>query len=507
MQNNEKTSKRGVVGKFALCIKWLLILILAGLLTVGLIFKAPWKVNTLLVILIIVPTIVPKVFRKYIFMAFALVIGVVLVWLFVPRDDEGWEAFTFEKEITVFEGKLQVPDEDNAAIVYNSLFDSYDYDAYEGSLAGCLPDDVSDYARDFFTLQSLTGQPDGIEKTFDTLLEASRYDKCLFRLDYIPYQTEDHFNRLRIVKLWAKMLDTSASEDVRAGDTANALDKYTTGIQLSNHLYQQPAMLDFLVGAAIESMVLPGINEMVMMEQLISDQLTTLDNLLASGGFNWQTDFPRLIDYEKLSSKHSFAFVYQMNKEGSVRCAGMHRQLQHMMDSETGQTSYSPLDKLGIIVHWFVWPRPDTINRVVNENYSYCYEMADPKYPWTKSPPPPQMKFTLSPLTMLQPVDSIYHRIREIHIKAGAARKGARFLIRLHRYHLAKGEYPETIEEILEPDDKPLTASIGPDTFVYRRDNSSIVLYNTGPNGVDDSGILNSQLGADDFMVWPVENN
>ena len=86
-----------------------------------------------------------------------------------------------------------MPDKDNAALVYNRLLDSYDYDAYEDRVTDCLPDDVSDYGRDFFKLQLLTGQPEGIEQIFDALLEAARYDKCRFILPYNLYQTEDYF--------------------------------------------------------------------------------------------------------------------------------------------------------------------------------------------------------------------------------------------------------------------------------------------------------------------------
>ncbi|MBE0534580.1 MAG: hypothetical protein IH624_02845 [Phycisphaerae bacterium] len=491
------------IKKLFLAAKLLWIVILAVTLAAGFIFQAPWKVNTLLAILIVTPTIIPKPIRRYIYLTFALVLAGLAVWVFLPEDSEGWQPYVFKHDLAAFEAKLHVPDEANAAVIYNRLMEGYDYDASDLAMLQCLPDDASDDLRYFLEFQAIAGPKADLEQTMAGLLEAAQLDKCRFKVSYSPLFMDEQYHRFTAVKMWARFLDTSAALDASSGNPGGGLAKHMAMLRISHHLYQQGTCLDFLVGAAIQGMAISGINALVMAGQLSPEQIQATDSTLASSGFDWQANLPRLMDYEKLYTKHMGVVVYETNDKGAIRHV---RPDRHFPATEANAQSgaRTARDKLAAIVVWFVWPPPSEISRIVEQNFAHCYEMADPNYAWPAEPTVSAKNFSLSMTSGLKPSDNTYRICRDIDRRAGAGRNGARILIRLQRHCLSAGGYPQSLDEVLGHDDflsDPLVRA----AFVYRREGEGFVLYHTGPNGADDAGIRDRLTGADDVLIWPLQ--
>ncbi len=512
---NDTTPKRPgkarrILRGLFLTAKWLFVLLLAMLLIAGLIFKAPWKVNTLLAILIITPTIIPRRIRKYIYLTFALVLVALTIWIFLPEDDEGWEPYVFKNELAALEAKRHVPDEANAALVYNRLLDNYDFDGFDYGMSECLPEDVSDYARRQFELQAIGGPEADVEETIQTLLEAAQFEKCRFEVAHSLFVVDNQFEYGRALTQWAVLLASSAEEDVLSARVGKAVAKYEAMLQMANHAYQQATTLDFLIAAAIEGTAIDGLNKIVMSGLLADGQFLTIEKKLASQGFNWQSDWASVLDHEKLSTKNTAAIAYEMNHRGRIRGARNPLASLSIAESLDEEIPCKALQKMGAVFLWFFWPRPSEIDKAANEAFAPYYAMGDPNYPWPDYPwlaEPPELKtdFSMSPLTYVTPVSSTFYRLHDIYLQTLCRRYATRILIRLQRYCRTNARYPETLEKM--QDNAGNDIFIDPTnagSFVYRPGDDGFRLYSKGKNGVDDGGVRDWESGADDILIWPV---
>jgi len=61
----------------------------------------------------------------------ALIFFVLIIWVFLPEDNEGWRPYTFDKEFAALEEKYAIPDSENAATIYNELLESHDANVFE----------------------------------------------------------------------------------------------------------------------------------------------------------------------------------------------------------------------------------------------------------------------------------------------------------------------------------------------------------------------------------------
>ncbi len=483
--------------------KCLWILLLAAALAAGVYFSAPWKVTALLAVLVVTPTIVPKRARKYIYLVVVIIFFSLAVWVFLPEDNGGWEPYVFKDELAALAAKLHVPDEVNAAVIYNELLAGYEWDSGDREMLQCLPEGASEEARYLLELQAVAGAGVDTERTVAALLKATRLERCYFEIPHRVSLLEGQLERFQAIKLWTRLLHASAERAGKSGDAATALDRYAAILKMGDHMYQQAAPLDFLLGLAVESMPLEGINELIMGARLEAAQLVELESMLACGGFDWPSGFARIMDYEKLYTKQSLACMYEMNDKGAIRA--------RMPSIHYGQPQAEPigrtrLDKLAAVAFWFVWFGPDEISRRVDENFEPCYAMGDLNHGGFAEPGSLSMKFDWSIAGMFKPNEHLYSYWRPLHLRARARRDGASLLAALQRFRLVEGEYPATLGDMRTEGGQIEEASErGWASFVYRREGEGFVLYHTGANGVDDGGIADNSAGMDDVMIWPVK--
>ena len=102
-------------------IKWFFVALLALLLVAAIAFQASWKITSLLIVFLLACTILPKYLRKWFWLGFGGVIVILVIWVFLPENNEDWKPFTFDKELATLEAKHAIPDKENAARFYNDL--------------------------------------------------------------------------------------------------------------------------------------------------------------------------------------------------------------------------------------------------------------------------------------------------------------------------------------------------------------------------------------------------
>ena len=129
-----KRKKRGIFRQIALILKWIGLILLGILLIAAFVFHVPWKVTTLLAIVLLACTILPKPYRKWFWASAGIVVIVSVVWVFLPDNNEGWRPYTFEEELAAIEAERAVPDEQNAALIYNQLLQNYEQSDFEPNL-------------------------------------------------------------------------------------------------------------------------------------------------------------------------------------------------------------------------------------------------------------------------------------------------------------------------------------------------------------------------------------
>ena len=146
---------RRILKGMLLAVKWLWVALLTVTLAAGIIFRVHWKADALVIILIATAVIIPRSFRKYVCLGFAVVLAALAVWVFLPESGEGWMPYLYEDEIAALKAGLCAPDEANAATIYDRLSAGYDFEAAYLVL-DCLPDSPSDEPYSFLRFQAMS---------------------------------------------------------------------------------------------------------------------------------------------------------------------------------------------------------------------------------------------------------------------------------------------------------------------------------------------------------------
>ncbi|HRT50751.1 MAG TPA: hypothetical protein P5279_09675 [Anaerohalosphaeraceae bacterium] len=491
---------RRILKGMLLAVKWLWVALLTVTLAAGIIFRVHWKADALVIILIATAVIIPRSFRKYVCLGFAVVLAALAVWVFLPESGEGWMPYLYEDEIAALKAGLCAPDEANAATIYDRLSAGYDFEAAYLVL-DCLPDSPSDEPYSFLRFQAMSHNAD-VDQTIADLIEAGRIENCRFELSWSPFAFENRIHRNVAMRMWSWLLNTHAEQDVKAGRIDQAILKHATVLRMAGHLCRQAGPIDCHYATALESTVFALVNNMVMNAALDADQLAQVDNMLSSPAWNWHTDLPRVIDYDKLYAKHIACAVYQRNAKAAIRRIRPHRHMAAAAAAAGETISRTPLDKAAAIVLWLIWSRPEEISRIADKYYAHCYDMAAPDFPWPAKPPPFRINLSSWVTVVLKPTEIIYFSLHQAYQRTQIARLGGRVLVALQRYRLAGNDYPETLDPILKSDDDLLADAVV-QGFVYRRDGDGFTLYHTGLNGADDGGLSDRETGADDLAIWP----
>ncbi|MBA7636927.1 hypothetical protein ES703_44555 [subsurface metagenome] len=197
--------------------------------------------------------------RKWVWCAaIVIVIGAIICCLL-------WKAGllklqTVDEQLAAIEAARAIPDEENAAIIYNVLIQDPNATSLLDTRPGFLDDDSDNLtARQPWSGKEYPELAVWIKEqqhVFDRLLEASKFDKCRFPIAIDPVQRSQPSQPYRAMRQWTFLLRRAANNDIGEGRIDDAIDKWRCLLQMGNHLRQQPLFVEYLVAIAIEAVAL-----------------------------------------------------------------------------------------------------------------------------------------------------------------------------------------------------------------------------------------------------------
>ncbi|OHB75762.1 MAG: hypothetical protein A2Z25_04140 [Planctomycetes bacterium RBG_16_55_9] len=526
-QEREK-KKCGIVKRI---IKWIGPGLLTILLILALIFQAPWKSIVLLAIFLAACMVLPRRLRRCFWLGVGLAVVALIVWVFLPEDNEGWRPYTFDKELATLEAKYAIPDEENAAMIYDVLLTEWNPNTkYPGALdpiAGRFTRSEFWLSRDYPEFgQWLKNN----QNTIASLLQASNKEKCHFPIIVDTWHLGPHMKRLAAMRHWVFLLVSAANNDVAEGRKDTGIEKYFCLLQMAKHFDQQPTLVDLLMGYAIEHLTLKPINRLTIEGDLTAEQLRLISNSMKDVEDHWISDFMRLLECERLEDKTSLCMLnYETNSAGQIRLSR-----DPLTSFWSGYPQEAPLltyaqrkvYKAKVILGWLLRPStPQKAAELVDARFEKYLAMAEPDFDWTRQPKQLNSLFTKINFNrlrfnykhfvqfMVDLSEENYYQFHETYVKTAALRRGSRLLIALKRYHNEYGTWPPTLDAT--ESSVPAEALIDPQnnsSFVYRLTNISFTLYSKGRNNVDEQGKENWTFDTslnrrvyqeDDMLIWP----
>lgn len=459
MVENEQQIKLKKVGLAKRIFRCIGLCILSLLILLALVFEVSPKIVILLVIILAAFTALPKPARKWFWLSVGAVVIALIIWIFLPEDNEGWRPFAFEEELAAFEAKYDIPYEENAAVVYNKLV--RDFDSQKMNLKFLHPGVRKVVLSEPWVsadYPELTQWLRVHENTISILPQASGIKTCRFPGNFkLKVSDMLELNRYAALKSWAVLLLISANNDIAEGHLDQGLMKYVYALRIADHLYQQDRIADFLIGFGIEGLVLVPIRRVVIEEQLndrhlriVADSLTNLEN-------NWSSDFLQCLEYDKLFVANTFcSLVFEKDAKGRVRYSrnpadAIRGHFRRRRFEETYLFKKSM--KAYAILAWFVLPdTPRKAAEMVDKIYEEYHAMAESGFDWDKKTIAPLPSLELNSrfliLLLTRSTSLPYGGFHDIYLKRLTQRRGLRLLTAIKQYHNKHGTWPDSLDVI-----------------------------------------------------------
>jgi len=221
-------------------------------------------------------------------------IGCLLLWKTTLSKRQA-----MDKQLAAIEAARAIPDPENAAIIYDRLFGSFDIDFNQPEFFAraklASTDEPWRSADHPETAEWLKGH----QKIIDTLMEISRIEKCRFPITDNLMESK-RMDRMVKIRQCAFLLRSAANNDMAESRTDAGLEKYLCLIQMANHLYQQPLIFDYLVGMAVEAIALKAMVNFIVEGDATETRLKTLEASPPQIKNTWGTDSAQMLEVERL---------------------------------------------------------------------------------------------------------------------------------------------------------------------------------------------------------------
>lgn len=478
--------KRQVIKRIFNCLGLGLLVVL---IFAALIFQAPWKVITLLLIILAACTILPKCARKWFWLSVGAVAIALIIWVFLPEDNEGWRPYTFDEELAALQAKYTAPDEENAALIYDKLFERMNGDQNEPEFflqSSPSSKDEPWLSKDHpETAKWLKGYQSRIEK----LLQAAQKDKCSFPIASEPTSFAQHMHRLALMRRCTWLLLSAANNDIGDGRIDSGLERFLCLVRMGKHLRQQVSVLECNVAPIIEGMGLTRLNRFVIENQpnarhlqVISDSLNDLEN-------NWHSDFSKFLEYDKLYCKNMFGLFYEAGSKGGVRLsrdptAAIRIQFPFWRPAQ----QHRKYPKAFTALAWVFLPSaPQGAADIIDATYEKHRPMGDPDFDWDREHSELSPRFRLNYMFIIDCLiaspERSYYTCHDIYLRSLAFRRGSRLLVAIRQYQMEHNAWPGDLDAIRAA--VPAEALIDPVTgkeFTYMNHGERFSLYGETAN-------------------------
>jgi len=291
---------------------------------------------------------------------------------------------------------------------------------------------------------------------------------------------------------------------------------------MAEHLYQQPTLIELLVGIAVEALATKHCRRLVVTGDATEEHLNLIEETLGGITLDWSSDLPKILECERLMTKNMLcSMIYEVNPKGKTRlsrdpAAMMRAQFPDKVPPPTYWQS--KLTKAGIVLGWFFMPStPQKAGEIIDASYEELYAMAESDFDWQKATEKPSRMLQFNYQYLVERLAGIsepaYHRIHDTYLRNTAEKRGSRLIIALRRYKNKHGHWPESLNgiESLAPAEI-FVDPINDNSFVYKLTDENFTLYSKGKNTIDENGQYNStwdpnsfedRVEEDDILIWP----
>jgi len=525
--------------------KWVGLGLLSILIIAATFFHAPWKIITILLIILAACTALPKTARKWFWLSAAAVVIALIIWVFLPDDNEDWRPYTCDEELAALEAKYYIPDEENAAIIYNQLLEDYNEAAFEPN----FPDPNPEYLTRFEPWLSkdypkLAEWIKGHENIIAKLIEASKFENCRFPIvtNFADYGRDIEI--LSPMRQLAFLLLRAINNDIAEGSIEQAIEKNLTILQMAKHLCQQPTAIEVIVGIGIERLSTKQLRNLVVTCDATEEHLRVIENYLAKIEHDWSCEVHKFIEHDKLMKKSTLSTFYQINSKGKTRLS--HDPFAQFRASYKEQSDANQIEdqetidflnsllypkywqnkliKANTILLWFFIPStPQKAAQIIDAAYERYYAMANPDFDWKKEPVEfpitslfsRRARFIFPYMAMLwaHMSEGSYYMLHDLYLQAAADNKGSRLIIELRRYKNKNSKWPESLDDIksIVPEEI-FVDPLNNDSFIHKLTDDGFTIYSKGKNNIDEAGEYETELAADysghkvkkdDQLIWP----
>ena len=510
-------------------IRWFFIVTLGLLLVVGLWFAAPWKILTILAIVLASLIIVPKFLRKWVWLGFAIIVAAVIVWIFIPEKDTGqWKPYSLDREIAEFNAKYAVPEAENAAMLYTAIMKNQNWDEISGQfdkLGYRDPNCVEHWsAEDNRKLAELILP---LEPDLNAIREAAKNNKC--RFDVFPTITdfEKEVKRDQIFRKWTNILYVISNHDAQL---QKQIDNGITLMRMGMHLSIQPTLIDLLSGLPIAGTGQNQLKKNIMDAAVSSQQLDAIENALQQSKFDMASQWPQILECEKFYAKSIYALMYEVHPSGEIRFTHDYCQnLLNIVNEDPNIPRWTNFQKkLFLLSMWFVLPdKPDGIFQMIDASYQPYYAVnwsdcfntkpAQPFDPFAelqKCPSYPSQWNVRGYVDLYAAsTQATIANFSHILCQREADRRGCLLLCAMQQYRHQHRDWPGKLEDLLPVvPEELLTDPVSQERFVYKRTGDGFILYSKGYDGIDTGGKNKSIYDPnkpsitrlqDDILIWP----
>jgi len=398
----EKRGKksRGIIRRI---LRWISLGLLTILLILSLVFQTPWKVVALLFIFIAACTVLPGRLRRWFWLGVGAVVIALIIWIFLPDDNEGWQPYryNFEKELQKLDTQYSIPPERNAATIYNRLMERYDAnDYYIFDLVDLDPNTFNNIFRNPWRSTDYPDVADSlahIRGAIGTLVEISKTEQCMFPI-CDPFNFKSH-DKNAALRRWARLLVIAINNDIAEARMDNAVQKISANLQMAKHLYQQPGTINFLNGMSIEKLAIQRMNKIIVENDVVDSHINMIGKTLPEIKNEWSTVFNKIFEFDTLFAKTRLTMHYEVNRKGRTRLsrdplAVLRSNLSDVLqnteydnDQFKAQLEYIAYPsyfqkkrmKAKTILQWFVMPSdPEDAAEILDEYLERYEAMTDP---------------------------------------------------------------------------------------------------------------------------------
>jgi len=382
-----------------------------------------------------------------------------------------------------------VPDEDNAAILYNKAFELMK-NGEESNVKKLST--VEKYLKSLYDISQWTDEQKQeiprlinskeIQNIYRLLEEGSKKSKCRFNIEYekgpekifFPYSFETQFS--------VKLLCIKALLEAESGNMEQAFNILLIGLKMSNHLKDEPTLISQLVRISGNTIIIKCI-ENISNSKSVPPQQTTL---IMSGLPNHAdiTSLIKCLDVERVAcGMWGFEQILQgkiSSKEWNVwdneplwirfYPTYLFRPIQKK-DFTCYLTAISKMQENFKLPYYKI-----ELQMGYNPTPFYSGEQIPiPKY-WEEQIP----KYCILTRAFISTLD----RIGRLEVEHQANIEICRTGLALKIFKAGNGTYPETLFFLSE---RPIDPFSGKE-LIYKKSGNGFILYSLGPNMKDDGG-------------------